>query len=124
MTDFFVITEQDGLSIKRSLGRVVRRMTGEGLSYQEAVHRFEAAYISHVRMEQAGHLGKTAAELGMHRNTLTRTLRLLRNYEHIETGRTEALHERVFAAASTAHRLNPRSLSLDGSNHLVQRHGD
>jgi Fis family transcriptional regulator, factor for inversion stimulation protein len=124
MTDLCVITEQAGLSIKRSLGRVIRTMTREGLSYHEAIHRFEAAYISHVRTEQAGHLGRTAAELGMHRNTLTRTIRLLRNYEHIETGRTVALPARLFAPASTAHGLNQTSLSLDASTQLIQRHGD
>jgi DNA-binding NtrC family response regulator len=93
MTDLFVVMEPDDVSIKRSLGRVVKTMTGEGLSYQEAVHRFEAAYISHVRTRQEGHLGKTAAELGMHRNTLTRTLRSLQSYQDDGAERVEALRE-------------------------------
>ena len=79
MENLFAMAEQNGASIKRSLGRVVKTMRGDALPYREAVHRFEVAYISQIRKEQAGHLGKTAAELGMHHNTLTRILRSLQS---------------------------------------------
>jgi DNA-binding NtrC family response regulator len=45
-----------------------------GVPYQEAVRRFQAAYVDQVLAKHQGHLGKTAVELGMHRNTITRTL--------------------------------------------------
>ena len=69
--------EECNVSINRSLRRLVKAMKVEGLAYREAVRRFETAYIEHVRTLQSGHLGKTAAMLGVHHNTLTRKFRLL-----------------------------------------------
>jgi DNA-binding NtrC family response regulator len=79
MTEVFVSGDQDRASFKPSLNRVVKTLKDEGLSYQEAVHLFEASYIGHVLKQQAGHRGKTAEQLGIHHNTLTRRLRFLQN---------------------------------------------
>lgn len=42
--------------------------------YQDAVREFQERYIVGVLITHGFHLGRTARELGMHRNTLTRTL--------------------------------------------------
>ena len=55
-------------------------MRGGGLPYQEALQRFQAAYVNQVLAKHQGHLGKTAMELGMHRNTMTRTMRVLQKH--------------------------------------------
>ncbi len=54
---------------------VVGSMRSAGVGYREAVRQFEAAYVSEVITINRGHLGRVAAQLGMHRNTVTRMLR-------------------------------------------------
>lgn len=63
--------------LKSSLTMVVGAMRSGGVSYRDAIRQFEAAYVSNVITINHGHLGKVAEQLGMHRNTLTRTLREL-----------------------------------------------
>jgi DNA-binding NtrC family response regulator len=46
-------------------------------SYEEAIRAFQERFIVNVLIAHSCHLGKTAQELGMHRNTLTRTIREL-----------------------------------------------
>jgi Fis family transcriptional regulator len=58
-----------------TLNKTVRNMRALRTPYDEAVSSFQERFIVRVLMVQACHLGRTAVELGMHRNTLTRTLR-------------------------------------------------
>ena len=49
-------------------------MHGAGISYTEAVRQFKRHYILEVLAQHKGNQCKAADELGMHRNTLSRTL--------------------------------------------------
>lgn len=49
-------------------------MYGAGISYSEAVRQFKRRYILEVLAHHKGNQCKAAIELGMHRNTLSRTL--------------------------------------------------
>ena len=49
-------------------------MHSSGVSYTEAVRQFKRRYILEVLAQHKGNQCKAAEELGMHRNTLSRTL--------------------------------------------------
>jgi DNA-binding NtrC family response regulator len=49
-------------------------MHSAGVSYAEAVRQFKRRYILEVLSQHKGNQCKAAEELGMHRNTLSRTL--------------------------------------------------
>ncbi len=60
--------------MKRELHSLVTQMHGAGVSYTEAVRQFKRRYILEVLAHHHGNQCKAAEELGMHRNTLSRTL--------------------------------------------------
>ncbi len=60
--------------MKRELDSVVTQMYGAGISYADAVRQFKRRYILEVLAHHRGNQCKAAEELGMHRNTLSRTL--------------------------------------------------
>ncbi len=60
--------------MKRELDLVVMQMHGAGVSYTEAVRQFKRRYLVEVLAKHRGNQCKAAEELGMHRNTLSRTL--------------------------------------------------
>jgi Fis family transcriptional regulator len=60
--------------LKRELDSVVTQMYGAGIAYAEAVRQFKRRYIFEVLAHNKGNQCKAAAQLGMHRNTLSRTL--------------------------------------------------
>ena len=49
-------------------------MHDQGVNYDEAVSEFKRRYLLHVLANHRGNQCKSALELGMHRNTLSRTL--------------------------------------------------
>jgi DNA-binding NtrC family response regulator len=49
-------------------------MHASGLNYTEAVREFKRRYIQEVLANHKGNQCKAALELGMHRNTLSRTM--------------------------------------------------
>jgi len=49
-------------------------MHSAGISYTEAIRQFKRRYILEVLAQHKGNQCKAADELGMHRNTLSRTL--------------------------------------------------
>jgi Fis family transcriptional regulator len=59
--------------MKCAMDALIRRMHKGGILYTEAVREFRKAFIATVLREKNGNQSKTAQELGMHRNTLTRT---------------------------------------------------
>ena len=61
-------------SVRQSLRDIVREMRTLRVSYEGAVCEFRKRYIIGVLTAHACHLGRTAQELGMHRNTLARTI--------------------------------------------------
>lgn len=60
--------------MKRELDGLITQMYGAGVSYTEAVRQFKRRYILQVLAQHKGNQCKAAEELGMHRNTLSRTL--------------------------------------------------
>lgn len=60
--------------MKRELDSLVTQMYGAGMPYADAVRQFKRRYILEVLAHHKGNQCKAAAELGMHRNTLSRTL--------------------------------------------------
>ena len=49
-------------------------MHSSGISYADAVRQFKKRFLAEVLARHKGNQCKAAAELGMHRNTLSRTL--------------------------------------------------
>jgi Fis family transcriptional regulator len=63
--------------MKEQLESVVLQMYGAGLQCSEAVREFQKAFILTVLKDQRGNQCKAADKLGVHRNTLRRTIREL-----------------------------------------------
>jgi Fis family transcriptional regulator, factor for inversion stimulation protein len=63
--------------LKRELDSLVIQMHSAGISYADAVRQFKRRYILEVLANHKGNQCKAADELGMHRNTLSRTLAAL-----------------------------------------------
>ncbi len=61
-------------AVKDQLEALVTQMYKSGILYSEAVREFKKKFILSVLQEQNGNQCKAARELGMHRNTLSRTL--------------------------------------------------
>jgi DNA-binding NtrC family response regulator len=61
-------------SVKRELDSLVVQMYAGGITYDAAVREFKKSYILEVLSHHKGNQCKAAAELGMHRNTLSRTI--------------------------------------------------
>ncbi len=53
---------------------LVAQMQSNGISYDEGVREFKRRFLLHVLTNNRGNQCKSANELGMHRNTLSRTL--------------------------------------------------
>ena len=60
--------------MKRDLDNLVLQMHSAGIAYADAVREFKKRYILEVLSRHRGNQCKAAEELGMHRNTLSRTL--------------------------------------------------
>jgi DNA-binding transcriptional regulator YhcF (GntR family) len=90
--------------LKRELDALITQMHAAGISYSEAVRQFKKRYILEVLAHHRGNQCKAATELGMHRNTLSRTLAEL----HMDTAqirkgmRRPVMSERPAAAPQRA----------------------
>jgi Fis family transcriptional regulator len=60
--------------ISDRLERLVEEMVEKGVQFDDAVREFEKRFIARVLAKADGSLTKSADELGMHRNTLTRKM--------------------------------------------------
>lgn len=60
--------------MKDQLEALIQQMHKSGILYSEAVREFKKRFIITVLEEHTGNQCKAARELGMHRNTLSRTL--------------------------------------------------
>ncbi len=58
--------------MQEHLEALVDRLHKGGILYREAVAEFRRAFIGAALRENRGNLSKTAPQLGLHRNTLTR----------------------------------------------------
>jgi len=64
--------------VKDQLEALIAQMHRSGILYNEAVREFKKRFILTVLQEHHGNQCKAARELGMHRNTLSRTVDELR----------------------------------------------
>jgi DNA-binding NtrC family response regulator len=60
--------------VKDQLEALINQMYKSGILYSEAVREFKKRFILAVLQENNGNQCKAARELGMHRNTLSRTI--------------------------------------------------
>ncbi len=60
--------------MKRELDILVTQMHSSGVRYEEAVREFKKQYLREVLLANRGNQCRAAEELGMHRNTLSRTM--------------------------------------------------
>jgi Fis family transcriptional regulator, factor for inversion stimulation protein len=60
--------------MKQQLEDLVREMRRRGLPYEQAVDEFKKAFLCTVLRANNGNQSKSAKQLGVHRNTLTRTI--------------------------------------------------
>jgi Fis family transcriptional regulator, factor for inversion stimulation protein len=72
------------------LESVAFQMYNAGMRCSEAVHEFQRAFILTVLKDQRGNQCSAAERLGIHRNTLRRTIRALK----IDIGPTRAMGRR------------------------------
>jgi Fis family transcriptional regulator, factor for inversion stimulation protein len=64
--------------MRSELDALISQLHKGGILYGEAVREFRKVFISTVLRESKGNQSKAARELGMHRNTLSRTASALR----------------------------------------------
>lgn len=60
--------------MKDALEQLVAQMYSSGILYSEATREFRKRFIMEVLRQNRGNQCKAARELGMHRNTLSRTI--------------------------------------------------
>ncbi|HZU22339.1 MAG TPA: helix-turn-helix domain-containing protein [Terriglobales bacterium] len=60
--------------MKDQLENLIMQMYRSGILYSEAVREFKKRFLQTVLQENNGNQCKAARELGMHRNTLSRTI--------------------------------------------------
>ena len=60
--------------MKNQLEVLVSEMNSSGILYAEAVREFKKVFIVNVLEQNKGNQCKAAKQLGMHRNTLSRTM--------------------------------------------------
>ena len=73
--------------MKRELENLVTQMHAGGITYDEAVREFKRRFLLEVLVSHRGNQCKAAKELGMHRNTLSRTMAELNiDPVHVRTG--------------------------------------
>src|ERR1700732_4664317 len=78
------------VAMKEQLESVVLQMYRAGVRCSEAVREFQKVFILTVLKDQRGNQCKAAERLGIHRNTLRRTIREL----EIDIGATRAMGRR------------------------------
>ena len=61
-------------NLKREMDGLITQMHNAGITYTDAIRQFKRRYILEVLAHHKGNQCKAAEELGMHRNTLSRTM--------------------------------------------------
>ena len=60
--------------MRRELDSLVTQMHSSGIRYEDAVREFKRTFLREVLVANRGNQCKAADELGVHRNTLSRTM--------------------------------------------------
>jgi len=66
--------ENQGVDVRRELDSLVTQMHSSGIRYEDAVREFKRQFLREVLEANRGNQCKAAEELGMHRNTLSRSM--------------------------------------------------
>jgi DNA-binding NtrC family response regulator len=66
--------ENQEVHVRRELDSLVTQMHSSGIRYEDAVREFKRQYLREVLVAHRGNQCKASAELGMHRNTLSRAM--------------------------------------------------
>jgi DNA-binding NtrC family response regulator len=93
--------------VKRELDSLVTQMHSSGIRYEEAVREFKKQYLREVLAAHRGNQCKASEELGMHRNTLSRTMAELGlNLAEVRAGLKRPPHSErpVFSAVRQGYR--------------------
>ena len=72
------------------LNAIIRELIGNGITLEQAVEAFEGKYIVAAMSASRGNVTQASKKLGVHRNTLRRTIRAL----EIDIGPTRAMGRR------------------------------
>jgi DNA-binding NtrC family response regulator len=64
--------------VRELLDQLVGEMVDKGIRFDDAQREFEKRFITRVVQRADGNLGKAAATLGVHRNTLARKIAALK----------------------------------------------
>jgi Fis family transcriptional regulator len=94
--------------LKRELDGLITQMHSAGVSYEDALRQFKRRYILEVLAQHKGNQCKAAEELGMHRNTLSRTLAELQ----MDTAKIRSGMRRPPVSDKMSERLGDRTRSL------------
>jgi DNA-binding NtrC family response regulator len=70
------------LRLKERLELLCTEMIDKGILYSEATEQFEKCFIAEVMRRNDGNLIRTAANLRIHRNTLSKKVKSLNNNHH------------------------------------------
>lgn len=70
------------LRLKERMEILCTEMIEKGILFSEATAQFERCFITEVMRRNDGNLIRTAANLGIHRNTLSKKVRQLRENGH------------------------------------------
>ncbi|MEE2822947.1 MAG: helix-turn-helix domain-containing protein [Acidobacteriota bacterium] len=63
------------IDIKQVLEEVIDEMVAKGIYWSEAESQFEKLFILRALRENGGNLSRSAATMGVHRNTLSKKIR-------------------------------------------------
>jgi len=74
--------EHKPLRLKERLEMLCTEMIEKGILFSEATEQFEKCFIAEVMSRNDGNLVRAATHLGIHRNTLSKKVKLLGNHRH------------------------------------------
>jgi Fis family transcriptional regulator len=94
--------------VKAQLETLVLQMYRRGMGFEDAVRDFQGTFILTVLRDNKGNQCRAAKKLGMHRNTLRRTIRMLQ----LDLA---SLHAEF-------RRRPPRAQTLDAVNRATRAH--
>ena len=66
---------EKGITLKNRMERFCREAVDKGILFQEAIDQFERCFIAEALSRNNGSIIRTAAALGIHRNTLSKKIR-------------------------------------------------
>ena len=69
------LPHENGLTLKERMENFCRESVDKGILFAEAIDQFERCFITEALRRNNGSIIRTAAALGIHRNTLSKKIR-------------------------------------------------